>query len=93
MTRMNSYQTYLGRFLVGYLAPYIVPLQRKATARTLAKAPKVDHAPKRTINESAEGWRLNEESKEEKEEEENVDWAKYVFLTIMLAASFTYLWP
>jgi FAD dependent monooxygenase len=90
---MNSYQTYLGRFFVGYLAPYIVPLQRKATARTLAKAPKVDYAPTRTINESAEGWRLNEEREKEKEKEKNVDWAKYVFLTIMLAASFTYFRP
>ena len=92
---MNSYQTYLGRFFVGYLAPYIVPLQRKATARTLAKAPKLDYAPTRTINESAEGWRLNEEreKEKEKEKEKNVDWAKYVFLTIMLAASFTYLRP
>lgn len=88
---MDSYQAYLGRFFVGYLAPYIVPLQRKATARTLAKASKVDYAPTRTINESAEGWRLNEES--EKEKQKNVDWAKYVFLTIMLAASFTYLRP
>ncbi|KAI5371921.1 FAD/NAD(P)-binding domain-containing protein [Alternaria alternata] len=93
VTRMNSYQTYLGRFFVGYLAPYIVPLQRKATARTLAKAPKVDYAPTRTINESAEGWRLNEEREKEKEKEKNVDWAKYVFLTIMLAASFTYFRP
>ncbi|KAL1796520.1 hypothetical protein ACET3X_005060 [Alternaria dauci] len=86
VTRMNSYQTYLGRLFVGYLAPYILPLQRKATARTLAKGPKVEYAPTRTINESAEGWHLDENKEKEKKD----GWLKYVFLTVLLAASFTF---
>ena len=89
VTRMNSYQTYLGRFFVGYLAPYIVPLQRKATARTLAKAPKVDYAPTRTIDESAEGWHWME--KQEMNKGKKGGWFKYMVLTSVVGVTAAYM--
>lgn len=45
------------------------------------------YAPTRTINEGAEGWQLVHK------EEENKSWLSYMFVTVMLVASFAYFRP
>jgi hypothetical protein len=84
VTRMNSYQSYFDRFFVGYVVPYIMPLQRKAFAKSLAMGPKVEYAPTRTINEGAEGWKLGQKK------DGNTVWPSYVIVSVILAASFMY---
>jgi hypothetical protein len=83
-TRHYSYQTYFGRLFVGYIAPYMMPMQRKAVATSFAKGPKVAYAPTRTTNEGAEGWQLGQKMDNEK------GWLWRVSVTVMLVASFAY---
>lgn len=60
-TRMNSYDTLLGRFFATYVAPMLYEVQVTKFATAWAKAPKLDYVPVRTIDESAPGWLLAKE--------------------------------
>lgn len=57
-TRMHTYDSFFGRFFVGYLAPYLTKFQVMKLAKALADAPKLDYVPVQTINEDAAGWKL-----------------------------------
>ncbi|KAI4955882.1 hypothetical protein J4E91_000091 [Alternaria rosae] len=88
LTRMNSYQSYFDHFFAGYLHKYIVPSQKVGLIESLAVAPKLDYAPTRTIDESAEGWHWME--KKGKKEKKG-GWFKYMILTSVVGVTVAYL--
>lgn len=88
LTRMNSYQSYFDHFFAGYLHKYIVPSQKAGLIESLAVAPKLDYAPTRTIDESAEGWHWME--KKGKKEKKG-GWFKYMVLTSVVGVTVAYL--
>jgi FAD dependent monooxygenase len=86
-TRRHTYQTYLGRFYIGYIAPYLMSIHTQKMAESFVQSPKLDYAPVRTINENAEGWHLGKQ----KEKEAKVGLVPYVLLTSMVGATIAYL--
>ncbi|KAF2220276.1 hypothetical protein BDZ85DRAFT_204600 [Elsinoe ampelina] len=85
-TRMNSYQTYFGRFMTGYVAPWLAPIQLRKLSEAFAKGPKLDYVPTRTINEDAPGWKLGE-----KKEAEGASAVKYLVAAAAGGVAVSYL--
>jgi FAD dependent monooxygenase len=80
-TRMHSYQTYFGRFYIGYIAPYLASAQTLKLAESFGKAPKLDYVPVMTVDESAPGWHLGEKKSE------RMGWWAYVLVTSTVGAA------
>ena len=78
---MHTYQTYFGRFWIGYIAPYVAYMQTLKLAESFGKAPKLDYAPVRTVDESAEGWKLGERKSK------GMGWWTYVIVTSTVGAA------
>ncbi|CAO2657389.1 Nn.00g035150.m01.CDS01 [Neocucurbitaria sp. VM-36] len=85
-TRMHSYQTLFGRYFVGYVAPFLTTMQMWKFAEAFSKAPKLNYAPVRTINENAEGWKLAKKS----EDKVSTGWLTYVLLTSTVGVAIAY---
>ncbi|KAI4629988.1 uncharacterized protein J4E87_003175 [Alternaria ethzedia] len=89
LTRMNSYQSRFNYFFAGYLHKYIVPSQKAGLIESLSVAPKLDYAPTRTIDESAEGWHWME--KQEMQKAKKGGWFKYMVLTSVVGVTAAYM--
>ncbi|KAI4929261.1 uncharacterized protein J4E92_004925 [Alternaria infectoria] len=89
LTRMNSYQSRFNYFFAGYLHKYIVPSQKAGLIESLSVAPKLDYAPTRTIDESAEGWHWME--KQEMKKGKKSGWFKYMVLTSVVGVTAAYM--
>jgi len=86
---MNSYQSRFNYFFAGYLHKYIVPSQKAGLIESLSVAPKLDYAPTRTIDESAEGWHWME--KQEMKKGKKGGWFKYMVLTSVVGVTAAYM--
>ncbi|KAI4653707.1 hypothetical protein J4E93_001474 [Alternaria ventricosa] len=89
LTRMNSHQSYFDHFFAGYLHKYIMQSGGKALIESLSVAPKLDYAPTRTIDESAEGWHWME-TQEMRKGKKGV-WFKYMVLTSIVGVTAAYM--
>jgi FAD dependent monooxygenase len=81
VTRMHSYQTFFGRVWASYVDPYLASMQTIKFAESFGKAPKLDYVPVRTVDESAEGWKLG------KKKSEGMGWWTYVIVTSTIGAA------
>lgn len=85
--QMHSYDTLWKRFFVSYIAmiPALKRYQNREFQESLAKSPKLDYAPTRTINEDAEGWKEADRS----HNTSGIGWISYVlFATSAVAVSY-----
>jgi len=87
VTRMRSYQSLWKRFFIGYIAtlPFMQKYQAKKLHTGFAKAPKLEYVGTRTINESAAGWKVEEEGKEG-----GTAWVAYVLVTSVVGVAVSY---
>ena len=88
VTRMHTYQTLFARFFVGYVSPYLNNIRVQKFAEAFGKSPKLDYAPVRTMNESADGWKLAEKKDEENK---GAGWLTYVVLTSTIGVTVAYM--
>jgi FAD dependent monooxygenase len=94
ITRWNSYQSYFGRFFVGYISPLFNDVNIEKMALHFAKAPKLDYAPLRTVNEQTEGWQFakkDEDEKKKKKKQVSTGWMSYVLLTSTVGIAVAYV--
>jgi FAD dependent monooxygenase len=88
VTRMCSYSSLWGRFVVGYIAtlPFMQKMQAKRMGMGFARAPKLEYVPTRTINENAEGWKVEKRAKRGA----GRAWIVYVLLTSVVGVAVSY---
>jgi FAD dependent monooxygenase len=90
VTRMRSYQSLWKRFFITHIAtlPFMQRLQGDKFIEGFAKGPKLDYAATRTINEDAEGWKLPEEKKNDKESK--APWVMYALVASAVGVGLSY---
>jgi FAD dependent monooxygenase len=88
VTRMNSYQTLWQRFLVTRIVSLDFMRQKSSQnfVLTLAKSPKLEYVPTRTINEDAEGWKIPD-----KVPDTGRPWVVYALATSAMGVALSYM--
>lgn len=88
ITRLHTYRTLFGRFLIGYLSAYLQPMHLRRFAQSFADGPKLDYAPCHITNENAEGWKLKK--KKGDKAKASTGWLTYVLITSTIGVTIAY---